>query len=82
MNRSDTTFTIPFIASLFLTRFPIKNAIVTEHIVNTKEFIIYIKPFIVNITFPTNIKLKITYIAHRKIANKLFAKSKHLLCFL
>lgn len=34
------TFTIPLIASLFLTRFPIKNARVVAQIVNIKAFII------------------------------------------
>jgi len=38
LQKEEFTFTIPFIASLFLTIFPIKNAIVTLHIVNINEF--------------------------------------------
>lgn len=60
LNRSATTFTIPFIAFLFNTTLPIKNAIVREHILNINELTIYIIPFLVNITSPTNIKLSTT----------------------
>ena len=55
-----TTFTIPFIAPLFDTKFPIKNAIVVAQIVNTREFIIYTTPVAVVIISPNIIKLIIT----------------------
>ena len=69
---SAITFTIPLIASLFFTKFPTNDPIVSAVMQNINEFIINHRPFVVNITFEYSIMLIATYINHMKNTKNAF----------
>ena len=59
LDPSAITFTIPFIASLFMARLPSKEASVNTQKANKNAFMIKYNPCQENIPFPTKITLNI-----------------------
>ena len=74
LNRSATTFTIPFTAFLLFTNVLVNSAIVNEQNVNTKQLRIYTIPLVVNKIspnhiIPSTINKAHTIIEYTKLAN-------------